>query len=89
MSELHGKLLLELLRSRLSANVRKDLAGETDESLALRKALLTLIMLTQDGAGLCLEMFEPPTWGFCSALFAHRRLLFHRGCPPYAYDRTA
>jgi hypothetical protein len=51
MSELHGKLLLELLRSRLSANVRKDLAGETDESLALRKALLTLIMLTQDGAG--------------------------------------
>jgi len=51
VSDPHNKLLLELLRARLSANIRKDLAGETDDRMALRKAMLTLIMLTQDGAG--------------------------------------
>ena len=39
-------------------------------------------------AALCLEIFEPPIWGSCSALFAHLRLVFHRGCPSHAYDRT-
>ncbi len=57
MSELNGKLLLELLRARLSANVRKDIDDEKDESLALRKALLTLIVMTQDGAGQIAKKF--------------------------------
>jgi hypothetical protein len=48
MSEPDGKLLLEFLRARLSRTIPKDLDEEKDENLALRKALLKLIIMMQD-----------------------------------------
>jgi hypothetical protein len=45
-----GRFVLELCRTRLMDLVRGDLAAEPNEQLALRKALITLIMMTQDGA---------------------------------------
>lgn len=85
-NEAVGVLNLELLRLRLLKRVLRDLKSESDDHLALRKALLTLILMTQDDAGVpaqefikhLIRDFKPLTEHFTSSghhpLFSKHRI---------------
>lgn len=50
MDNNHTDIMLEMLRSHIADSLMEELDSEDDESVALRKALLLLIMLVQDEA---------------------------------------
>src|SRR6267142_4591298 len=94
MSNPGGPLPLELFRARLMREVKADLSREKDDRLALRKALLSLIMMTQDGAGPIGKQFIeyliqefPPLAGHFSATHDHPIFGEHKVGRRYSKDQ--